>query len=125
MPITSIQQSFKVNDPKQILYNTDGSEMILLRGKCFPIIRLHRIFNFETEITDITEGILILVEGAREEACIFVDELLGEQQVVVKPFPPFLSKYAVKRMGLSGCTILGDGTISLILDANNLLAQHH
>jgi two-component system chemotaxis sensor kinase CheA len=125
LPITSIQQSFKVNDPKQILYNTDGSEMILLRGKCFPIIRLHRIFNFETEITDITEGILILVEGAREEACIFVDELLGEQQVVVKPFPPFLSKYAVKRMGLSGCTILGDGTISLILDANNLLAQHH
>lgn len=125
LPITSIQQSFKISSPEEILYNTDGSEMIMLRGKCLPIIRLHRIFNFETDVTDIADGILILVEGGREEeACIFVDELLGEQQVVVKPFPSFLGKYAVKRMGLSGCTILGDGSISLILDANNLLSQN-
>jgi Chemotaxis protein histidine kinase and related kinases len=41
--------------------------------------------------------------------------------VVVKPFPNFLNKYSVKKIGLSGCTILGDGSISLILDANNLL----
>ena len=122
LPITSIQQSFKISDDTQVLYNTDGTEMIMLRGECFPLIRLHRIFNFETQVTDLMEGIVIQIESGRDVACIFADELLGEQQVVVKPFPSFLNKYGVKQMGLSGCTILGDGSISLILDANSLLA---
>lgn len=124
LPIMSIQQSFKISDDSQVLINTDGTEMIMLRGECFPLIRLHRIFNFETEITDLKEGIVILIESGRDVACIFADELLGEQQVVVKPFPTFLNKYNIKHMGLSGCTILGDGSISLILDANNLLTLH-
>lgn len=45
--------------------------------------------------------------------------------MVVKPFPKFLAKYEIKQMGISGCTILGDGSISLILDANNLLNSYH
>lgn len=124
LSITSIKQSFKVFDKKQILHNTDNAEMIMLRGECYPIIRLHELFDIPTQITDLSEGILILVENSRSIACIFADELLGEQQVVVKPFPTFLNKYNVKQTGLSGCTILGDGSISLILDANNLLSAN-
>ena len=52
------------------------------------------------------------------------DELVGEQQVVVKPFPKYLSKYDIKSEGLSGCTIMGDGSISLIVDVNNLIGLH-
>lgn len=95
--------------------------MIMIRGECYSIIRLHELFGIPTEITDLQEGIVIQVENSRSIACIFADELLGEQQVVVKPFPIFLNKYGIKSTGLSGCTILGDGSISLILDANNLI----
>ncbi len=121
IPITSIRQTFKLGDGVQVLKDTEGSEMVMLRGICFPVIRLHRTFNAENAKTDLTDGIFILIENDRKSACLFVDELLGEQQVVVKPFPAYLSKYSIKGNGLAGCTIMGDGSISLILDANNLL----
>ena len=69
-------------------------------------------------------GIVIQIESDHKSACIFADELIGEQQVVVKPFPVFLSHYDIKGCGLSGCTILGDGNISLILDAHNLIRAY-
>jgi two-component system chemotaxis sensor kinase CheA len=123
LPIASISQSFKVNDPKQILRNTNGTEMILIRGECYPIVRLNHYFGIPDGAEDITEGILIQVNNNDSKACIFADELIGEFQVVVKPFPIFFSKYDLKRRGLSGCSILGDGTISLILDSNNLICE--
>ncbi len=121
VPITSIKQSFKVSDPTQILRNTNNSEMILIRGECYPIIRLHEAFGISTQVTDITKGILLQVESGGVGACIFADELLGEYQVVVKPFPNFFTKYNLKELGLSGCSILGNGMISLIVDINSLL----
>ncbi len=121
MPITSITQSFKVNSPSQIIQNTDGSEMIMIRGECYSILRLHRVFDIDTDITNIEDGILIQIETAENSTCVFADELLGEYQVVVKPFPPFFNQYELKEKGISGCSILGDGSISLILDANSLL----
>ena len=124
MPITSIKQSFKFSKEQQLVQDTDGSEMIMLRGECFPLIRLHEIFQIPTEVTELSEGIVMQIENGDQIACIFADELLGEQQVVVKPFPAFLNQYAIKQLGLSGCSILGDGSISLILDANSLLNRH-
>ena len=56
-----------------------------------------------------------------ESVCIFADKLIGEQQVVVKPFPAYLNKYNIKGEGPSGCTIMGDGSISLIIDTNTLI----
>ncbi len=121
VPITSIKQSFKLYDNNQILHNSDGSEMMMIRGECYPIIRLHSYFGIDSEVTDLTEGIVLQVESGNNIACIFADELIGEQQVVVKPFPHFLSKYNLKERGLSGCTILGNGSISLILDVRSIL----
>ena len=125
LPISSIKQSFKVSEDHQVILDTDGTEMIMLRGQCYPLIRLHQLFGIPTEVTDLHEGIIMQIENSDKVACIFADELLGEQQVVVKPFPKFLAKYEIKQMGISGCTILGDGSISLILDANNLLNSYH
>lgn len=121
LPITSIKQSFKVMDKSQVLYDTDGAEMIMIRGECYPIIRLHSLYNIPTETTELQDGIVIQVESGTSIGCIFADRLVGEQQVVVKPFPTFLNKHGLKEKGLSGCTILGDGSISLILDASSLL----
>jgi len=121
IPITSIKQSFKITDETKVIHDTNGSEMIMLRGECYPILRLHRIFNLEEAIEDLYEGIAILIYSGNRYAVVFVDDLIGEQQVVVKPFPYYLSRYHIKSYGLAGCTILGDGSISLILDSANLI----
>ncbi len=121
IPITSIKQSFKLSEDTQLLTDTDGSEMIMLRGDCYPIIRLHEVYGIDTEVVNLEDGIFVQVENENKTACIFVDQLIGEQQVVVKSFPPFLNRYNLKDAGFSGCTIRGDGSISLILDINNFL----
>ncbi|MEG2074407.1 MAG: ATP-binding protein, partial [Angelakisella sp.] len=121
IPITAIKQTFKLSDDTQVIVDTNGAEMIMMRGECFPIIRLHRIYAIETDKTELADGIFLLVESGQKAACIFADDLIGEQQVVVKPFPTFLSRYDIKGAGLAGCTIMGDGSISLILDINSFL----
>lgn len=120
IPIKNIQQSFKISEDK-IIRNTDGSEMILIREKCYPIIRVNEYFKIKTDVTKIEDGILILVESGDNSICLFVDRIIGEQQVVVKPLPVILNKYHLKESGISGCSILGDGSINLILDIGNLI----
>nr|WP_300093875.1 chemotaxis protein CheA [Sedimentibacter sp.] len=120
IPIKNIQQSFKTTE-EEIIHNTDGGEMILIRDKCYPVVRLNEYFSISTEITNIDDGILILVESGDGSLCLFVDKIVGEQQVVVKPLPPILTKYSLKESGISGCSILGDGSINLILDIGNLI----
>ncbi len=120
IPIKNIQQSFKTSE-KEIIHNTDGSEMILIREKCYPIVRINEYFNISTDTNSIEDGILILVEAGDNSLCLFVDKIIGEQQVVVKPLPSILTKYNLKESGISGCSILGDGSINLILDIGNII----
>lgn len=119
IPIKNIQQSLNINK-KDIVKNTDGSEGIMLRNKCYPIIRLHDLYGIDSSIKELEEGILVLVEAENKGYGIFVDKLLGEQQVVVKPLPVLLNKFDIKGAGISGCSILGDGSINLILDVINI-----
>ncbi len=121
IPIANIRQSFKVKN-EEVIYDTEGNEIVKCMNQFYPIIRIHRLYNIETEITSIEDGILVWVESGDKSYCLFVDELLGEQQVVVKPLPVFLNSFNVKDSGISGCTILGDGNISIILDVLNLYA---
>lgn len=123
VPINYIRESFMVKK-EQIINDTGNGEMIMIRGKCYPILRLHEKFNLPTEITDFEDGILLLIETENKSVCLFSDKLIGEQQVVVKPFPEYLSQYDIKGEGLSGCTIMGDGSISLIIDVNSLIGSH-
>lgn len=124
LPITSIKQLFRLTDESSIVKNTNGAEMIMIRGECYPIYRLHKVFGIGDVEKPFTEGLLIHVESGNGNACFFADELLGEYQVVVKPFPVLFNHYGLKQMGLSGCSILGDGSISLIIDAATLIANN-
>ena len=123
IPISSIKESLMVND-NQILHDTKQGEMIMIRGVCYPILRLHEKFRMPTKITNLEDGILLLVDVGGKNVCLFADRLIGEQPVVVKPFPKYLSQYNIKAEGLSGCTVMGDGTISLIIDVNNLISTN-
>lgn len=124
IPIANIRQSFKVKND-EVIYDTEGNEIIRCMNQFYPIIRIHRLYNIETEVTNIEDGILVWVESGDKSYCLFVDDLLGEQQVVVKPLPVYLNSFNIKDSGISGCTILGDGNISIILDVLNLYAAAH
>jgi two-component system chemotaxis sensor kinase CheA len=119
IPTIAIKQSFR---PKEtdIITDPDGNEMIMVRGVCYPILRLHQLYKVKGAQERFHEGILIMVENEGKSICLFADELLGEQQVVVKTLPVYIR--SIKKIrGLSGCTLLGDGSISLILDAGGLI----
>lgn len=119
IPIAHIRQSFKAKS-SEIIYDSKQNELIKCMDDFYPIVRLHNIYGIENAITHLDDGILIWVEAGDKSCCLFVDELLGEQQVVVKPLPPYINDFGIKDYGISGCTILGNGTISVILDIISL-----
>ncbi len=119
IPIANIRQSFKIQTD-EIIRDENGSEMVERMGSFYPIVRLHRFYNIDTEITNLEDGILMWIESSDRSFCLFVDDLIGEQQVVVKPLPVFLNSFELKNYGVGGCTILGDGNISIILDVPSL-----
>ena len=111
LPISSIKETFKAKK-ESIFLDPDGNEMITIRNDVYNVVRLYDFFNAQTQIKDIEEGVIIMIENEGRAVCLFVDELIGEQQVVVKSIP----KYIKKVKGISGCTLLGNGDISLIID---------
>ncbi|PJI07222.1 MULTISPECIES: chemotaxis protein CheA [Clostridium] len=119
IPIMSIKEFFSV-ERSNVISNIGSDEMIMVRGKCYPIISIHKLYNLKTDVKNLEDGIIVMVEKDNVGLCIFADELVGQQQVVVKCLPNYIRK--VKNVyGLSGCTLLGDGSISLILDIGELI----
>ncbi len=114
IPITTIKQSFR---PKagECFVDPDGNEMIMVRGNCHSVLRLHKYFDVKKTVKEFHEGVLIMVEQDARMICLFADELIGQQQVVVKSLPHYI-KQTRNIQSLSGCTLLGDGSISLIID---------
>lgn len=116
LPITAIKESFSAKEHK-VIVDPEGHEMCMIRGVCYPIQRLHSRFGIGTQCTNIDDGILIMTEYDGNVSLLFADAILGEQQVVVKSLSSFLQKVD----GISGCALLGDGRISLILDPAGLV----
>jgi chemotaxis protein histidine kinase CheA len=116
IPISSIKESFRPGR-EQITRTPDGLEIVRIRGELQPVLRLHELYRVDPRYFQLSEGILIMVENSDNKCCLFVDELLGQQQIVIKGLPGYLNH--VK--GISGCAILGDGEISLILDIAGLI----
>ncbi|GKX68565.1 chemotaxis protein CheA [Inconstantimicrobium mannanitabidum] len=119
IPTTIIKQFFRVAE-KDIITDPNGNEMIMVRGECYPVIRLYEVYKVKTEVTNVSDGIVMIVETKNRNICILVDELIGEHQVVVKALPSYIRKFNHTR-GITGCTLLGDGSISLILDVEQLI----
>jgi two-component system, chemotaxis family, sensor kinase CheA len=116
IPIIAIRESFK-SDPKYITRTMDGQEIVNIRGRLIPVARIHEIFNIKSNHQKLEDGIIIVVEDEHRQLCLFVDEVIRQQQVVIKG----LSNYVGNVSCVSGCTILGDGDISLILDVPGIM----
>lgn len=118
VPIKAIKESLRPR-AEDLIHDPDGNEMIMIRGNCLPILRLHERYQIQSHVEKIQNGIIIIVENDSQQLCLFADSLLGEQQVVVKALPRYLKRIN----GISGCTLLGNGSASLILDVAGLI--HH
>lgn len=118
VPIVNVQESFSMK-AEEVIVDPNGNEFIMLRGKCYPIMRLHKRFGMVSKTQEIAKGILIMIEYAGKSVLLFADEIIGEQQLVVKT----LSKFMKKVKGISGCALLGDGKISLILDPSGIVDE--
>ncbi|MRN54029.1 chemotaxis protein CheA [Paenibacillus monticola] len=118
IPTSYIKESLR---PKtsDLIVDPNGNEMIIVRGLFYPLIRLHERLHHAAERSSLLDGIVIILENDDKSFCILADELLGQKQVVVKALPSFFQG-SHKVSVLAGCTLLGDGSISLILDIPKL-----
>lgn len=117
IPLISIVESIQLT-PDMLNVVVGKGETFKLRNEHLPIIRLHNVFGGHPATTDLTKGLLVVVESDGRKIGLFVDELKGQQQVVIKSL-----EVNYKRIeGISGATILGDGSVALIIDIPGLIS---
>ena len=117
IPLVSIIESLEIQT-ENVNSIAGTTEVYKMRDEYIPLIRLYEVFDVQPETTRLQDCLLVVVEGDGGKAGILVDDLLSQQQVVIKSLE---TNY--KRLeGISGATILGDGTVALILDVSGLLS---
>jgi two-component system chemotaxis sensor kinase CheA len=120
LPLVSIVESVRIV-PDQVSRPAGGVELYGLRKEYLPLLRLSDLFHVMPRSTDLTQGLLVIVEADGKKAGLYVDDLLGQQQVVIKS----LETHYRKVDGISAATILGDGTVAMILDVTGLIRMAH
>jgi two-component system chemotaxis sensor kinase CheA len=116
LPLTSIIESIEVS-PEQVNSVAGQMDVIVLRDEYVPVIRLYEVLNIEPVNKSIFDGLVVVVESGHHKIGLHVDDLLAQQQVVIKSLDTNYRRVE----GLSGATILGDGTVALILDIAGLM----
>lgn len=116
IPLMNVSETFRVAT-QDISKTMDGLEMIKVRDEILPSFRIHELFKIKPKYHELEKGIILITESRNKKFCLFADELIGQQQAVIKG----LSDYIGKVPGITGCMILGDGGIGLILDIEGTL----
>lgn len=120
LPLLSVVESFRPK-PDDVKTISGKGEVVMVRGRTVPLVRLHRILSISTQVTDPTKGLVVLLENQGKKLGLLVDELLGQMQVVMKSLEANYQKVE----GISGATILGDGQVAFILDVPGLSRLAH
>ncbi|MCM8525572.1 MAG: chemotaxis protein CheA [Lentisphaeraceae bacterium] len=111
VPIADIRESLRPSK-SQITVRPDGQEFVKIRESLLPVFRLHELHNIQPQHKDLDQGILMVLDLLQGPICLFVDDILHQVQTVIK----HLSGYMGDIKGISGCNILGNGEVALILD---------
>ena len=119
IPIHNIRQSFKITED-DLIRDASGGEMFKCMGSFFRSSGCGTCTRCPAGATKMEDGILIWLDAGDLSYCLFVDELLGRAAGGGQPLPSYLNHFNIKPRGIGGCTILGDGNISIILDVTNL-----
>jgi two-component system chemotaxis sensor kinase CheA len=115
IPTVSIEESLRPTKEDISTVKNQG-EVVNIRGSLLSLVRLHKLYNIDTKKTNPWESIVVVVESAEGRYGVLVDELLGQQQVVIKS----LGDRFKDVKGISGSAILGDGRVGLILDVSGV-----
>ncbi len=115
-PLVSIIESLQLQ-AKQVNQVPGQGELFRFRGEYIPILRLHNLFACSDAVTSIAQGIVVVVESDGRHVGVLIDHLAGQQQAVIKS----LDNHYRRVEGVSGATILGDGSVALILDVPGLI----
>ncbi len=118
LPLSSVVESFQVN-ADDVSTVAQGSQLVKVRDEYMPVIALEKVFQVPRPDPEQSSTIMVVVESDGSRVALLVDELLGQHQVVVKNLE---SNYR-KVPNVSGATILGDGTVALILDTGSLVRR--
>jgi len=116
IPTLDIKESLQVQK-EQIVDLIDGQEIVKIRDRLVPVLRLMEVHRLQGEYKELDEGILVVAENGEDLVGFFVDELIGQHQLVIKPLPEYVGDVE----GVSGCAILGNGEICMILDTATLI----
>ena len=116
METSAIKEFIRVTED-MLIHEPNGEEYVMIRGECYPLLRLSQKYELEDAVKNVEEGVMLLLEYEGTSLCVLIDELIGTQEIVVKPIPSYVKKVH----GISGCTQLGDGSIALILDVSGLM----
>ena len=109
-------QTIEDISPSEIKY-VQNKEVINLRGTVIPLIRLSKELDIESSKSPDENMVVVIVKKGEKLAGLVIDELMGQQEIVIKSLGKYISKCKI----ISGATILGDGEVALILDANTLI----
>jgi two-component system chemotaxis sensor kinase CheA len=120
LPLVSITESVRLGE-EDLERLPDGTEVFALRKDYLPLVRLHQIFGIAPRVAEVARGTVVIIEADNFHAGLLVDEILGQQQVVLKS----LETHYRRIEGVAAATILGDGTVALILDAGGLIRLAH
>jgi two-component system chemotaxis sensor kinase CheA len=118
MPLISIVESIRPR-PEQVRDVAGCGDVVVVRKQPLALVRLSRLFHIPTEVNDPARGLVVIVEHEGRHLALLVDDLLGQQQVVVKSLETNFRKVE----GITGATILGDGRAALILDVAGIAAM--
>jgi two-component system chemotaxis sensor kinase CheA len=119
LPTLSVRESFRPT-AEMISRIQNRAEVVNVRGRLIPLLRLHEIFGIQARATDPAQGIIVVVQSGANVRCLLVDALLHKQEVVIKNLNEMMVH---KNPAFAGATILGDGRVGLILDVNALAHQ--
>lgn len=123
VPVSAIKEAFSCKE-ENFITDPDGNEFVMLRDKCLPLIRMGKHFDIPNAEQDITKGIMLYCRQDGKDAVVMADRITVDQQVVVKPFSPLLDDYPLKEWGMAGCSVLGDGSITIILDMKEFFEKY-
>ncbi|HYM48558.1 MAG TPA: chemotaxis protein CheA, partial [Burkholderiaceae bacterium] len=116
LPLVSITESVRLG-AEDLERLPGGGEVFALRKEYLPLVRLRNVFGVSSRASDVAQGTVVIIEADGNRAGLFVDEILGQQQVVIKS----LETHYRRIEGIAAATVLGDGTVALILDAGGLI----